>query len=602
MAKNALKIDASSESQWFGWPQKKVLPNGENLRSLSGGESRVLEINGNRKQKSFVAIQFAEDIAPDDAKYLRAKWDGRTLEAFFNPIFPRFAFFCPTALSEGSIYGPIRFELEYSVSQSNSSKPNLQISTVYYLPARGMFSKVWASRQRQAIAKKAGGKPEWSPEDFPYSHFDGTAFLLNNESVRKSIQDAEFASAIEYFYKNASHLKSSLVLAVDTSPQPGSLSNIIGHALQVPDLKKTILDQKDELIQTRDLLNLQKAKSRFEIDQASTQRRDLEEENKLLLKQLHSVQEEFEKVFIESKNFKSLKKELEAVKVEAAEMETKLADGAVQFDACTQERDALNTEKQALDARLSALESENKALVFEREALQKDLAAAMQGTSETEKKRAEIAALLDARTQERDAHLAEHEFIQNELQKTLLECSRKNKEIQTLSAECKELKNRTLEFEKKQSELVIQWQKSVTEREALQKDLAAAVQGTADTEKKRADLAAQLEARTKERDVLGTERDELKKDLEASKAQAAETEKGRADLAAQLEARMKERDSLGNERDQLNRTAGERASRIAELEAQVADQAERQKLIDEQMVRAESQLEMLKQFLQPAFQ
>jgi hypothetical protein len=39
MGKNALIIDVSSESQWFGWPQKKVLPNEENVRSLSGGES-----------------------------------------------------------------------------------------------------------------------------------------------------------------------------------------------------------------------------------------------------------------------------------------------------------------------------------------------------------------------------------------------------------------------------------------------------------------------------------------------------------------------------------------------------------------------------------
>jgi hypothetical protein len=38
------------------------------------------------------------------------------------------------------------------------------------------------------------------------------------------------------------------------------------------------------------------------------------------------------------------------------------------------------------------------------------------------------------------------------------------------------------------------------------------------------------------------------------------------------------------------------------LEAQIADQTERQKLIDEQMIRAETQLEMLKDFMQPAFQ
>ena len=51
------------------------------------------------------------------------------------------------------------------------------------------------------------------------------------------------------------------------------------------------------------------------------------------------------------------------------------------------------------------------------------------------------------------------------------------------------------------------------------------------------------------------------------------------------------------ERDTLNKTAGDRVVRIAELEAQAADQGERQKQIDEQMIRAETQLEMLKDLM-----
>jgi chromosome segregation ATPase len=148
-----------------------------------------------------------------------------------------------------------------------------------------------------------------------------------------------------------------------------------------------------------------------------------------------------------------------------------------------------------------------------------------------------------------------------------------------------------------------------TERDALKKELESAKLGAAETEKKRADLAVQIDLRTKEREALGSERDALKKELEAAKLGAAETEKKRADLAVQIDLRTKERDqsrtereTLVKERDQLKKTAGDRASRIAELEAQVADQADRQKLIDEQMVRAETQLEMLKEFLQPAFQ
>jgi hypothetical protein len=62
------------------------------------------------------------------------------------------------------------------------------------------------------------------------------------------------------------------------------------------------------------------------------------------------------------------------------------------------------------------------------------------------------------------------------------------------------------------------------------------------------------------------------------------------DLAAKL-------DNLTKERDALKKTATDRALRIAELEAQVADQAERQKQIDEEMTKAEGQLDMLKGLL-----
>lgn len=103
-------------------------------------------------------------------------------------------------------------------------------------------------------------------------------------------------------------------------------------------------------------------------------------------------------------------------------------------------------------------------------------------------------------------------------------------------------------------------------------------------------------------------RDEKSLALAAAQKLISELSKKRDELAEQLDVRTKERDqtrsekeSLVKERDQLKKTAGDRAARIAELEAQVADQAERQKLIDEQMIRAETQLEMLKEFLKPAF-
>jgi chromosome segregation ATPase len=69
------------------------------------------------------------------------------------------------------------------------------------------------------------------------------------------------------------------------------------------------------------------------------------------------------------------------------------------------------------------------------------------------------------------------------------------------------------------------------------------------------------------------------------------------DLASARDNSTKERDQARLERDALKKTASDRALRIAELKAQVADQAERQKQIDEEMAKAEGQLDMLKDLL-----
>jgi chromosome segregation ATPase len=149
-----------------------------------------------------------------------------------------------------------------------------------------------------------------------------------------------------------------------------------------------------------------------------------------------------------------------------------------------------------------------------------------------------------------------------------------------------------------------------------QSELEAAVKAKEEQTKLASERQSELEAALKakeEQTKLASERqttlEALRKELEASKASGAEVEKKRAEVAGQLDVRSKERDqarmerdNLTKERDTVKKTASDRATRIAALEAQIADQAERQKQIDEQMVRAETQLEMLKEFLQPAFQ
>ena len=115
-------------------------------------------------------------------------------------------------------------------------------------------------------------------------------------------------------------------------------------------------------------------------------------------------------------------------------------------------------------------------------------------------------------------------------------------------------------------------------------------------------LALESESLRKERDALIKAKDEqakLASERQSALEAAVKAKDEQAKLASERQSAL---EAAVKERDALKKTAGDRAARIAELEAQVADQAERQKQIDEQMIRAETQLEMLKEFMKPAFQ
>ena len=108
-------------------------------------------------------------------------------------------------------------------------------------------------------------------------------------------------------------------------------------------------------------------------------------------------------------------------------------------------------------------------------------------------------------------------------------------------------------------------------------------------------LKSQLESETQAKDAQTKLASERQSALEAAVKAKDEQAKLAGERQSALEAAVKER-------DQFKKTASDRAARIAELEAQVADQAERQKQIDEEMIKAEAQLEMLKEFMRPSFE
>lgn len=170
------------------------------------------------------------------------------------------------------------------------------------------------------------------------------------------------------------------------------------------------------------------------------------------------------------------------------------------------------------------------------------------------------------------------------------------------------LENRDLqESQKKLKELEATNESATRERDALHTKLTELEKVHHDLVTRHSALVSALEELQGQHSSLATERDAAAKEREELNAKVANLEKSRQDAADSRDTTIKERDqaraerdNVLKERDALKKTVSDRAMRIAELEAQIADQAERQKQIDEEMAKAEGQLEMLKELLRPA--
>jgi chromosome segregation ATPase len=249
----------------------------------------------------------------------------------------------------------------------------------------------------------------------------------------------------------------------------------------------------------------------------------------------------------------ALDKELEASKIHCDAVESKRNEFASQ-------NEKLAAEKAALDARLSALGTECDALTKEREE-QAKLAVERQ------------AALEDLKKQLADT-------------KGLLEASIKSKEEQAKLAS------------ERQAVL-----------EALNKQLAdakAALEAAGKAKEEQAKLAAERQAVL---EALNKQLADAKAALEAAGKAKEEQAKLAAERQAALNTALKARDENANalksqtsEINQLKKNTFDKSSRIADLEAQVEDQAERQRLIEDEMLKAETQLEMLKEFMLPSIE
>ena len=311
--------------------------------------------------------------------------------------------------------------------------------SIQALPAKGMFSVKWASKARIAVAKKAADKPEWAAEDFPYSHFDGAAYLRAWPEVLEGVLEGKWVTGLEHFLSLPASSRGLPPISIDGNPNAGNLKDFVKN--------------------------------------------------------------------------------------------------------CSQREISLRAQISKLKSRIESFRKENGQNAAKRKLTEGKLAVAMNRIEDFRKSNGEnFTKYRGVLRREATAKAKIKEFTEeNEL--LLLQLHQVQEELESYF-----LKNKDL----------------ISERDEL-----ALRQASLSSERQSA-----LEAAVKAKD----EQAKL-----ASERQSA------------LEAAVKAKDEQA-------KLASERAARIAKLEAQVADQAEHQKQIDEQMIRAEAQLEMLKKFLQPAFQ
>jgi hypothetical protein len=475
---NGVRVAASDHSPWKGWPAETIASSGEHTRVLEFGKSLTLETRCDPGQKKLVVLELAEATSAAAISALQADINGVALTRHFNPDFPHHILFVVPSGASFPTRPPISFGWNPAKVSGSRERAGLPIQAVYFLPDRGMFSKVWASKKRIADSKKAGGKPEWSPEDFPYSHFDGMAYLIENPEVLEALESRKASSAIEYYHKSGRKGNPLPPLAWQAGPNPGSIENLVQTARDHGKNLLTLLQLEKEFHRTS-ALNLALDKQLVKNEELAAK---------------HAEQRD------------GLKSELEAA-VKAKDEQTKLG-----------------SERQSA---LDQAKSENDLLLNQLHTVQEELERYFL-------KNKESLAALDVRTKERD----EQTKLASERQSEL-EAAVKAKDEQT---------------------------KLASER---QSELEAAVKAKEEQTKLASERQSELEAAVKAKD---------------------EQTKLASERQSELEAAVKERDTL-------NKTAGDRVVRIAELEAQAADQGERQKQIDEQMIRAETQLEMLKDLM-----
>ena len=286
------------------------------------------------------------------------------------------------------------------------------------------------------------------------------------------------------------------------------------------------------------------------------------------------------------------------------EQTRQLSERQNQLDTLTSEktelitvRDALNKDKAALTSardqqtklaaerqtQLDALSSEKTELINTRDALNKDKAAVTAARDEQTKLANERKTQLDALTSEKTELIAARDALNKD--KTAVTAARDD---QTKLASERKAQLDALTGEK--AELI-------AARDALSKDKVALTSARDEQTKLANDRKAQLNALTSEKAELIAARDALSKDNAALTAARDDQTKQVNDLKAQLSKTITEREQSQKAVSEHQKNLEATQQNIQTLETNADETALRQQLLQEELIKAEAQIELIKDLL-----
>lgn len=314
MNHQSLRITAFDDSLWTGWPATEYGNTGLACRRLRSGQRHTIQLPLSANGESLAVLSLAAAPSRNPASNWSILWGGRPVAIHHRKTFPKHLLLelPPVSSSDGA-------ELVFEPTGAARPEHDLLIEEIAVMPRAGRFSELWTSPTRALRKLATKHSLPWAPPDFPYSHFDGLGYLLDHDEVRQAVLSRKYDTAFRYWYSKGRHEGHPLPLAVEREPLPGTPFNLVTH-------------YKGEYEGSSHSYTLPPTYSGANAAGLDT----LKEENELLLLQLHQVQEELEKVFLENKKSHSaLSAELDAAKKTAAEktmhisqLEAQVADQA----------------------------------------------------------------------------------------------------------------------------------------------------------------------------------------------------------------------------------------------------------------------------------